>query len=223
MESLVGKRFGSWLVTERGEDVITYPPSRGRRKVSITYICRCSCLACEQSDEPVVSVVYKEKLVHGRSLSCGRAQPKPECLVDGCAEDAYSQGYCSPHWYRFDKYGDPLRSVNERHGRSSDLAYKTWSNMISHCTNIDHPSWKNYGGAHPPVVVCERWMGIGEKHSGGFVAFLDDMGEMPSIAHQIHRVDNVPLYSPETCVWIEKSEHRRLHLRHPLEGGSEPE
>lgn len=211
MMDLVGQKIGNWFVEERGPDKVTHPPSRGRPKITIMYWCVCSCAGCEDSEEPTRKLVYKEKLLHGRSLECGRPMPERSCRVDGCNDPFYAGGFCRPHWYRQEKYGDPLRIVNQRHGRSKDKTYRTWSNMIARCTNPKTHSWCRYGGASPPVIVCERWMGVGEKHHGGFAAFVEDMGDIPSPAHQIHRVNNVSVYSPETCVWIEKTEHRALH------------
>ncbi len=33
----------------------------------------------------------------------------PSCLVDGCESARYCRGYCTAHYQRFRKYGDPLK------------------------------------------------------------------------------------------------------------------
>jgi hypothetical protein len=53
--------------------------------------------------------------------------------------------------------------------------YNTWRNMIDRCTNPNNNRWKYYGGANPPVLVCDRW--LDPEH--GYENFCADMGERP--------------------------------------------
>jgi hypothetical protein len=64
------------------------------------------------------------------------------------------------------------------------------------------------------VTVCERWR-------QSFDAFLRDMGERPSRAHSIDRIDNDGHYEPGNCRWAtakEQANHRRTSHLVTLDG-----
>jgi hypothetical protein len=70
-----------------------------------------------------------------------------------------------------------------KHGHSLESGpspeYQSWGSMVKRCTNPKHKDWPHYGGANPPVTVCERWR--------DFRNFLADMGERPSPVHSLSR------------------------------------
>ena len=39
-------------------------------------------------------------------------QPKKQCSINGCENQARGRGWCKKHWKRWSKYGDPLGKSN---------------------------------------------------------------------------------------------------------------
>lgn len=74
--------------------------------------------------------------------------------------------------------------------------YRTWSNMLSRCTNPNTPNYKDYGGRG--ITVCPRWF--------HFKNFAHDVGQKPSKAHSLDRIDNDKGYSPANCKWSTRKE-----------------
>lgn len=67
--------------------------------------------------------------------------------------------------------------------------------MLQRCTNPNNIGWRFYGGANPPVTVCDRWLG-----PDGFKHFLEDMGRRPR-GKTLDRKNPFLGYSPENCQW----------------------
>lgn len=85
-----------------------------------------------------------------------------------------------------------------KHGWSKTPTYASWSAMRSRCRDESNTSWPLYGGRG--IAVCERW-------EGSFEAFLEDMGERPSLDHQIDRRDPDGDYEPGNCRWLTRAEN----------------
>jgi len=82
--------------------------------------------------------------------------------------------------------------------------HATWWGMLMRCLDPNSKAYKNYGGRG--ITICERWRGKcenGEKFGSldGFRRFCLDMGEKPSPAHSIGRLDNDLGYRPQNCAW----------------------
>lgn len=83
------------------------------------------------------------------------------------------------------------------HGRSYDALYRTWQAMINRCECPTSGPYKHYGARG--IGVCERWR-------NSFEAFASDVGERPSQAHSLDRVDVNGHYEPGNVRWATASE-----------------
>lgn len=90
--------------------------------------------------------------------------------------------------YRVKSHGQ----AREVGGRS--LTYKSWQNMLRR--------GRHQHGVYADVTVCERW-------ASSFEAFFEDMGERPSEAHSLDRIDPDGHYEPGNCRWATWAQQAR--------------
>lgn len=83
-------------------------------------------------------------------------------------------------------------------GRSPE--YSSWLAMIARCTRPSHERYDRYGGRG--IGICDQWL-------GSFEAFLADMGQKPSKAHELDRVNNDGNYEPGNCRWAVRKQQAR--------------
>lgn len=97
------------------------------------------------------------------------------------------------------------------HGQSKSITYSSWEHMIRRCRNQNDKRYADYGGRG--ITVCDRWL--------DFENFLTDMGERPSAAHSLDRIDSNGSYCSENCRWAtNKQQQRNLRSnRHVTVGG----
>lgn len=89
------------------------------------------------------------------------------------------------------------KASNYRHGWSNTPTYRSWTAMHSRCRDPRNASYPLYGARG--ITVCERWE--------SFENFLEDMGERPSLDHQIDRRDPKGNYGPDNCRWLTRAEN----------------
>lgn len=102
------------------------------------------------------------------------------------------------------------------HGLSYTPEYRAWQQMVRRCHNPEHPAYANYGGRG--ILVCDEWR-------EDVTAFVADMGERPSPAHELDRIDNDRGYFPGNVRWTDRvtnSRNRRSNRVLEIDGFSQP-
>ena len=92
-----------------------------------------------------------------------------------------------------------LSERKRTHGMRKHPLYRVWVQMVSRCTNPNHPNWTNYGGRG--IEVCREWR--------NFEDFFRDMSPGYTKGLFIDRIDNDRGYSKENCRWLTHRESNR--------------
>lgn len=85
------------------------------------------------------------------------------------------------------------KASNYRHGGNTKFKneYNSWRAMKTRCLDPNYRRYDIYGGRG--IHVCERWL--------DFANFLADMGQKPTKAHSIDRINSDGNYEPGNCKW----------------------
>lgn len=79
------------------------------------------------------------------------------------------------------------------HGKTNSPEFRTWTQMISRCTNKNDYRYPRYGGRG--ITVDERWL-------ESFEAFLEDVGRRPNPTDELDRIENDGNYEPGNVRWV---------------------
>jgi hypothetical protein len=100
------------------------------------------------------------------------------------------------------KEGASARAVQRNiegitHGMSNTPTYRTWTGMVTRCTDPMSIGWFAYGGAPIPVTVCSCWLTL--------EGFLKDMGERPK-GTTLGRIVDRGNYESGNAFWMTQAE-----------------
>lgn len=112
-----------------------------------------------------------------------------ECSIEGCGNKVFAKGWCSKHYTRWYKYGDPLTLRQEQnHGLTLVQRLLARREERDGCWEwTGSRDAKGYGRLNIdniPVLV----------HRASWTAFN---GPIPEDAHVLHRCDNPKCFKPE--------------------------
>lgn len=104
-----------------------------------------------------------------------------------------------------------------------------WYMMHRRCYNKDHVAFLHYGGANPPIGVCDTWNKDIVGQGTAWENFISDMGPAPTTKHTLDRIDPYKGYGWQkndagdiylNCRWATPSEQMmnlKRHWKHPDE------
>jgi hypothetical protein len=88
-----------------------------------------------------------------------------------------------------------IRKAQLLSARTKTGTYRSWSAMLTRCTNPNSARWNSYGAKG--VKVCDRWR--------TFNNFLADVGERPN-GKTLGRFKDSGNYDPNNCKWMTPGE-----------------
>lgn len=82
-----------------------------------------------------------------------------------------------------------------------------WYMMHRRCYNNTHVAYPHYGGATPPIGVCDEWNKDKVGVDAAWEAFMKDMGPAPSKKYTLDRIDPYKGYG-----WMPKDDGSGMYL-----------
>jgi hypothetical protein len=136
---------------------------------------------------------------HGSPTWLVRCECGTEKIVNGMALRQGASKSCGCYNRDVRREINMSRSTHKSARRGArSKAYATWVNMKSRCNNPNASGFHKYGAKG--IKVCDRW--------DTFENFLADMGEPPSSAHTLDRIDPKGYYTPNNCRWATQKEQQ---------------
>lgn len=96
--------------------------------------------------------------------------------------------------------GCMARENAKRHGLTNSPEHRAWTGMRGRVNSKNPHKLRTY----KDVKVCKRW----DK----FESFLEDMGDKPTLKHELDRIDPFGNYEPSNCRWASRNE-QMLNLK----------
>lgn len=87
--------------------------------------------------------------------------------------------------------GTRMASLNFQHGETDTKLWRTWRGIVERTTNAASSHYSRYGGRG--IGIFPEWL--------TYKNFAEYMGEPPTQAHSIDRIDNKKGYEPGNVRW----------------------
>lgn len=128
------------------------------------------------------------------------------CKIEGCGREVKARGFCSKHYNRFLKFGDPnISSLKPKQKPLISIwEYNLYRRILNRCFNKKTPDYDKYGGRG--ITFHKEWVGNFES----FYNYIKkELGERPTEKHSLDRINNDGNYEPGNIRWADKETQAR--------------